>query len=337
MKLSIITPAINDWKELDYLLQTLKLQDNQDFETICVITKPSKKMYQILENALQFFGSRFKFIVNMKRKSIQSDIVAALHLVKNNYVYILNADAMIKKNFVRTVTNKLNDVQPDIIEFKPVLTGSIKWKPMPRLESDVLMNISSNPKFVAYAFPFIFNKIFKKSFIEQFARYRVKELNDTKFATELLYFMLVNATTYQFWNIQLVKENISSATWFTPRNFVAQFRIIENYLETTNTKLTQELAYAQLYFLQIVLAGFLDSWEFSVFKVLQYIFESRSDFSEKRADKYLEDLQKYLTKYHNENQQVFLTNIYLNTQNPESTYLKKLPEFRKTEPIYKSL
>ncbi|WP_029608830.1 glycosyltransferase [Mycoplasma simbae] len=337
MKLSIIVPNISEYEELDYVINTLKNQNNQDFEVILAVNKPNKKMYSLLESAVNFFGSRGKLIINRKRKNIQSDIVCGLHLVKNHYVYVLNPDAEIRKNFVTTVVNKLEDEQPDILEFAPQLTGSIKWKPNPRLKIDYLYKISEQPDPVAYSFPFIFNKIFKKSFVEQFIKYKVKEINDTKFGTEFLYHTLVNAQTYVYWNKHLVKENISSATWFNPSNFVSQFKIVLNYIQARDIKLKHELTYAMLYFLQIVLAGFLNTWEFSVFKVLNYIFESRSNFSEKRAEKFLLDLYTYLSKYHEENPQFFLTNLYITRPTREAEYLRTLPSRDKMLPWYKNL
>ncbi|QBF34487.1 glycosyltransferase [Mycoplasmopsis phocirhinis] len=337
MKLSIITPSITHWKELEYISGVLRNQNNQDFEVIFVISKPNKKIYSIVENNIQFFGSRVKVVFNQKHKSIQSDILAAFHLVKNQYVYVLSPDSVIKKNFVRILTDKLTDNQPHILEFRPNLTGSIKWHPYSRINTNSIINKKDNPDFIAYAFPFIFNKVFKKSYIEQFMNYRVKEMNDTKFATELLYILLVNAESYLYWNISLVKEHISSSTWLAPNNFVAQFKIIENFINTNNLDLLSEITYAKLYFLQIVLLGFLNSRQFSVFKVLHYIFDSRKKFNEKRAQKFLKDLYTLLKKYHDENSQVFLVNRYFNKINKEAGYLKKLLNLETAVQIYKNL
>lgn len=337
MKLSIIVPNVYSKSEIDYVSDILKEQNNQDFELILVVTKPNEKMYSSLQKALDFFGSRFKFIVNTKRKNIQSDIIAALHLVKNQYIYVLNADAEIKKSFVRNITNKLEETQVDILEFKPRLTGSIKWEPYARIQADKIFSSPKEKEFVAYSFPFLFNKVFKKSFMEQFEKYRVKELNDTKFATELLYMLLVSANSYCYWDSSLVKENISSATWFNPTNFITQFKIVFNYIEINNLDLFHELSYAQLYFLQIVLAGFLNSWEFSVFRVLNYIFEARSEFNEKRAKKYLDDLYTFIHNYHNNNTHIFMTNPYINRNTDEAQYLRDLSLLDKKNAVYKQL
>ncbi|MCS4537085.1 MULTISPECIES: glycosyltransferase [unclassified Mycoplasma] len=337
MKLSIITPSIMDWKELEYISDVLRNQNNQDFEVIFVVSKANKKMYSVIESVVEFFGSRVKVVFNQKRKSIQSDIITALHLVKNQYVYVLSPDSVIKKNFVRILTNKLIDNQPQILEFRPNLTGSIKWHPQPRINTNTLINKKESQEFVAYAFPFIFNKVFKKSFIEQFINYRVKEMNDTKFATELLYVLLVNASSYMYWNVSPVKEHISSSTWLAPNNFLTQFKIIENFITTNNLDLLSEITYAKLYFLQIVLLGFLNSREFSVFKVLHYIFDSRKKYNEKRGEKFLNDLYTFLKDYHEENFQIFLANNYVNKINKEAEYLRNLPDLETAVQIYKNL
>ncbi|VEU60645.1 Glycosyl transferase family 2 [Mycoplasmopsis bovigenitalium] len=337
MKLTIIVPSITTGDQLRYVFKQLQEQNNQDFEIIFAITKASKKMHPLIQEISGFFGSRLKIIFNTKRKSIQSDVINAFRLVKNNYVYVLNSDAEIKENFVKKITSKLDENQPDILEFRPNLKGSIKWKPNPRIKSDELFKIKTNPEYVAYSFPFLFNKVFKKSLIDNFTKYRSKEINDSKFGIELLYILLINSTSYLYWNESMCKEFISSEIWFSPSNFISQFRAVETYLESHNIYLKHELDYAQIYFLHIVLAGFINTWDFGVFKIFTYLLKSKNIFSETRAQKFLADLHKYLSKIHTENRQFFNSNIYINKPTKEAEYLRWLPELKKFEPVYKSL
>ncbi|WP_027120629.1 glycosyltransferase [Mycoplasmopsis lipofaciens] len=324
MKISIISPSINSSKNLSNLLEGLKIQNNQDFEVILVLSSASKKMYSILEKNLQFFGSRLKFIINDKRKSTQSDIVCAFHMVKASYVHIMFSNNTLRPYFVQELIKNLDEHKPDVFEFKPRLVGTFRWKPHARLESMKLYKKDKNPEFIAYSFPFIFNKIFKKSLISQFIKHKPKETTDTKFCLELTYFLLINAQTYVYDDRRIVREFISSTTWLNPINFIGEFKIIENFLNVNNIKLNQELDYARIYFLQIFLTSLLDSWKFRILGGFGVI-KDRINYNEKRTEKFINDLYKYLEKAHNEEQLFFNTNIYIHKDNQETKKLIYLP------------
>ncbi|VEU75191.1 Glycosyl transferase family 2 [Mycoplasmopsis maculosa] len=330
MQLSIIVPNIKTSIELENTLENFRTQNTQDFELILVITNINKTMYSLLEEGLKFFGSRLKFILNSNRKSIQNNIVSGFHLVKGKYVTIIYTDNKLKDHYVEDLVNLSSKYDTDVIEYRPRLINTIRWKPEPRIKPLHVYNILNEPEYVAYAYPFIFNKIFKNSLIQQFIKFKQKELNDTKFAVELTYMLLLKSTSYVYENIRIIKENISSSLWLTPKNFIYQFNEIINYVEINNIKLSHEINYANLYFLQLFLAGLLKTWRrrFSL-----NVFKDITNYNEKRSTKFTEDLYKYLEKFHKDNLLFFTTNIYMLKNNSETKSLKKLPPINKWNDI----
>ncbi|WP_406616845.1 glycosyltransferase [Mycoplasmopsis adleri] len=330
MQLSIIVPNIVNNKNLTATLDTFKNQDNQDFELILVLTNTNKTMYSTIEKYLKFFGTRLKFITNSTRKSIQNDIISAFHLVKGQYTYVFFSDNADKHYYVSRLLQAAQKYDVDVVEFRPRLVNSIRWKPDPRLTCDMIYKQDKNPEYIAYAYPFIFNKIFKSTLVHQFVKYKQKELNDTKFAVQLTYMLLIKSQSYVYINERIVRENISSNIWLTPSNFIGQFADTISFLKSNNIKLTEEINYASFYFLQIFLGGLLKTWRkrFSL-----QIFADQANYNEMRSKKYTEDLYKYLKQQHEENHLFFDTNIYMIKNNNEVSLIKNLPEINKWNDI----
>ncbi|EIN15103.1 Glycosyltransferase [Mycoplasmopsis agalactiae 14628] len=330
MELALIVPNIGNSIVLKDVLSTLREQDNQDFEIVLVLTNTGKNMYAALEKYLQFFGSRLKFITNSKRRSIHKDIVAAFHLIraKHSYIYFPDNDGSV--SFVRQLLETISKYDADIVEFRPRLVNTIRWKPFPRLEPNKIFALSKNPEVVAYSYPFIFNKVFKTKLLNSLPKFKLRELNDTKLQVYLNYLLLINASTYAYTNEVIVRENIQSDMWLAPNNFIYQFNELLSYVKMNNLKLQQEIKYAYYYFLQIFLAGLIKTWRarFSLSVITDYI-----NYNEKRSKKFAEDLYKHLQKMHNDDKLFFETNIYMLKSNIESNSLKYLPNIDKWSDI----
>lgn len=339
MKLSIISPNISSTKNIKRVLDGFKDQNNQDFELILVLSNMTSAMYSVLNKYLEFFGSRLKFVVNNKRKSVQSDIVCAFHLIKGEYTMIYYNDNPFRSYFVKELIDLTQTYDEcDIIEFRPRLIGTLAWKPNPRLKPGYVYNIENEPEFVAYAFPFIFNKLYKSSFLNKFVKYHPNESNDAKFCIDLTYYLLIHAQKYVYVHTRIVREFISSSLWLNPVNFINQFKNISNYVQALNIKLSLELEYASFYFMQIFLAGILSSWRVRPSSVLTgKFFNDRSNYSEKRAQKFSNELYKYIKKMHEENSLFFSTNPYILRSNPETQFMLYVPEIKKWNDILDKL
>nr|WP_307914183.1 hypothetical protein [Mycoplasmopsis bovis] len=94
-------------------------------------------------------------------------------------------------HLVRQLLECISKYDADILEFRPHLVNTIKWKPSPRLEAKNTFNISKNPEVVAYSYPFLFNKIFKTKLLTSLPKFKFRELNDTKFQVYLNYLLLI--------------------------------------------------------------------------------------------------------------------------------------------------
>jgi len=70
-------------------------------------------------------------------------------------------------------------------------------------------NFKEDTSFLAYAYPFISNKLFKKSLIENLLKYQPTFSNDYNFAIELDYLLLMNANTYAYNDQRIIREYIN--------------------------------------------------------------------------------------------------------------------------------
>ncbi|WP_027334858.1 glycosyltransferase [Mycoplasmopsis felifaucium] len=322
MQLSVIVPNIQNNKELAEVFDTFINQDNQDFELILVLSNANKSMFSTIEKTLKFFGSRLKFILNENRSNIQNDIITAFHLVKGKFTYVYSPDNNGRYYYVSRIVNEAQKYNADILEFRPRLVNSIRWKPEPRLVCDQVLDKNKKPEYVAYAYPFIFNKVFKSTLISQLVKYKQKETNDTKFAIQLTYMLLIMSQTYVYVNKRIVRETIKSNIWLVPNNFINQFNEILSYLKINNIKLTEEINYAKMYFLSVFLNGLLNTWR----KRLNLsIFDDFSNYAVMRSKKSADDLHKFLIKEHSQNNSFFMTNIYMLKNNEETKLINLDP------------
>ncbi|EGV00061.1 glycosyltransferase [Mycoplasmopsis columbina SF7] len=335
MKLSIISPNINNGIVLNEFLISLKEQTNQDFEIILVLNNNNKKTFAIIEENLTFFGSRLKFILNNTKRNAQTDIISAFHLIKAKYATIVFPDNELKTNFVEKLTEELDENSPDVLEYSPRLTGTVKWKAKNRLLPKYYENIQNYPEILAYTYPFIFNKVFSKKIIFNFLKYRPLEVKDSKFCVELTYFLMLSAKSYQYVDNYFLKEEINTNLWISPLGFIEQFQRVKDYLEVNNIKLLHEIEYAELHFIQVILGTILINWKHSIFQKI--IKSGEVNAIVIRNEKALNLIKKFLEKKHKEQQLFFTTNLYINKETEESSFLKTIPNRKEWENIFSKL
>ncbi|WP_406614809.1 glycosyltransferase [Mycoplasmopsis hyopharyngis] len=327
MKISIISPIVNGDKELREFLSEMQNQNYQDFEIILVFNSINKKIYSTLNNYLDFFGSRLKFIVNSNKQTLQDNIIAAWKIMSGEYFNILFSNNNIRFYFLNSMKNLINDFHTDVIEFKPRLVGSIRWKPKARLECDKTYNIKDEPDFLAYSYPFISNKLFKKELVESLLKYKPSFTNDYNFAVELNYLLLMNAKTYSYNDRRIIREYINYDSWMNPKNFISQFKRIIEISKTKEMKITQELEYARIYFFQIILAGILGLASFI----------NKDEYKEKRSYRLVEELEVLINKEIEKNQKFYNTNMYMCKDRDEIKYLRELKPTKKWNELLSSL
>lgn len=327
MKISIISPIVNSHKELKEFLSEMQNQNYQDFEIILVFNNINKKIYSTLKDYIDYFGSRLKFIVNSNKQTLQDNIIAAWKIMSGEYFNILFSNNNIRFYFLNSMKTLINDFHTDVIEFKPRLVGSIRWKPKARLESDKTYNIKDEPDFLAYSYPFISNKLFKKELVENLLKYKPSFTNDYNFAVELNYLLLMNAKTYSYNDRRIIREYINYDSWMNPKNFISQFKRIIEISKTKEMKITQELEYARIYFFQIILAGILGLASFI----------NKDEYKEKKSYRLIEELETLINKEIEKNQKFYNTNMYMCKDNNEIKYLCELKPAKKWNELLSSL
>ncbi|WP_029905667.1 hypothetical protein [Mycoplasmopsis opalescens] len=333
MKISLICPSIASSKQLKSLLNALVEQDSQDFELILVLSKISSDMYSRLDRYLKFFGSRLKFVVNNKINNSQSDIISSLHLVKSTYAAVIFDEIHFKPWTVSRMIEMIPESEPEIIEWKPRLRGTVRWNADNRLDEDVEYATNQHPEVLAYSYPFIFNKLIKKSLITRLDTIQGNNQSDTKFCLELAYTLLINAKSYYLTSLKGRKEDISILTWFNPSIFNMQFGRIKNYIKFNNLKLTQEIEYAYLYTMRYLVGNFLLTRRYN-YLIPLLILAKKAKYDERRSEKFFEKLHKILSDFHKNNENFFATNHYVNLNNHEAMILRGLPELENWEVIW---
>ncbi|EFF41228.1 glycosyltransferase family A protein [Mycoplasmopsis alligatoris] len=330
MKLSIISTLNKDTRDVKTFLRDLYDQENKDFEVIMAINKPpkSKEIIEIIVEYQKKFGTRLKFFVNSKRQSNQSNFASAFNMVKGEYVYITNSDTTIRKHYTEKIIKMISNFpEADIIEFKPRLIGSIRWKPSSRIDENKLIDLNESTEPLAYTYPFIFNKIYKSSVTKKFIKFKPTFSNDSKISLELTYSLLLEAKKYVYVDERIQREYFDIETWINPLNFVASLKALEVTCTNDKRKIMQEFYYFKAYTLQVFLAGLLTGTTIFSF----YTMINRKEKTQKRNNRLVEGLDQILEK-------MWLTNEFKNFRDSNMYMLKNLPEvnvLRRKTPINK--
>ncbi|MEE3928463.1 glycosyltransferase [Mycoplasmopsis ciconiae] len=338
MKLSIISSVTEYARDVRSFLNDLKDQDNQDFEIILTLNKSSnnKKTISVISEFSNFFGSRLKIIYNSKRQSQQFNIISAFRICKGDYVTIINSDTSLRKYYISRMGEVASRYDVDILEFKPRFVGSIRWKPKARINLSEPVKIANNPEVIAYSFPFIFNKIFKKSLVKKLEKHKTSSSStDNKFAIELNYLLLLNAKKYMYYDQRLKREYFDLETWLNPQGFLTSFNAIDPVFKLHSQKVTYEFDYLRAYFMKLFLPGLLKGT--FVFNK-QYIFNHKI-LEQRRGEKIISKLDDIIKKVETtEAFKIFKeTNIYMLKDNKETSLIKKRLDVSEWDDILQEL
>nr|WP_322958971.1 glycosyltransferase family 2 protein [Mycoplasmopsis canis]WQQ12364.1 glycosyltransferase family 2 protein [Mycoplasmopsis canis] len=323
MKLSLISLETKNVENVKNYLDSLLEQNSADFEVIlCLNGKESenKQVLNILPKYYELFGNRLVVVYNSKINSYQHNLLSAFRIMRGDYAVTFNSDiSSIKYNYVEKMIEASSSNDVEILEFKPRLTGSISWKPLARIVEREKIDLTKNPLPFAYVYPFIFNKIIKKSVAQRVLKYKTKNLNDTKMSVEINYILMLEAKSYTYLDYRIFRENFPSDMWLSSKKSLNMFEDIEKYLVISNRKLFEEIRYAKYYFIKLLMTAFLKETNFTY----KNIFKTKDDISEKRGlitfQKHVEILGKLESIYKTEN--YFLTNPYFLRNNEEVTLM----------------
>ncbi|WP_158763887.1 glycosyltransferase [Mycoplasma sp. NEAQ87857] len=324
MKLSIISLVGESARDVRNYLQDLKEQENQDFEVILFINnkKEAKNIFAETNSFFDFFKNRLNIVFNTKNNSYQVNLINAFKMVKGDFVTVINSDTSLKKTYIQKIIDQAQNANVDVLEFRPRIIGTIRYKPKTRIKSDIAYKTSDNPSIVAYTHPFIFNKVFKRSLVSQMSKYKVVNSNDSKLCIGIMYLLMLNAKTYMYLDYRIWREYFDSNIWFNSKNFLNEFSSILQYINTKDIKRSEEVIYAKYYFLKILLTAFLTETSF-MYKKFKYF--GKDEINEKRSallqKKHIELITK--TEQSSEYEKFISTNIYMLKNNDETNLLIK--------------
>ncbi|WP_025755475.1 glycosyltransferase family 2 protein [Mycoplasmopsis cricetuli] len=323
MRISLISLVGNSDHNIEWYLQDLVEQDTQDFEIILCINKNSqqKKIFEIISKYKKFFGSRLIVIFNTKNHSYEHNLISSFRLATGNYITILNSDTTVKRYYVKELIAVAVQNNVELLEYKPRLIGSIHWKPKARMKDFSDTEIAKNPKIYAYAFPFIFNKVFKNNLIKKFVNYVPKTKNGSKICLELTYMLLLNAKTYKYIDKRIVREFYGPYIWLNTTNGIQTFDEIEKYIKIHSLDISQEIQYAKYYYLKIVMLGLLTDTTF-VYRNFKY----KREIEQKRSDLLIDKHINYLKKIQDSSEyEIFKkANIYMLGHSVETNLLVQM-------------
>ncbi|ATO30908.1 glycosyl transferase [Mycoplasmopsis bovirhinis] len=334
MKLSLISIVTNEEKDLGYYLKSLEEQTSQDFEIILCLSNTSQRNLDLIKELVPYqlkFGPRLKYIYNSKQNNAQEHLLNAYRVTSGEYSVVFNTDiSVIKNTYIEKMIQAIDQAKVDILEFKPRINGSIFWKPQARVVEGREINLKYHKLVFAYTYPFIFNKIIKKSLSNKMLNYKFKTINNNKMCLELTYMLFLEAKTYMYLDYKIFREYFPTDIWLNTKNYVSVFDNVQSILEARQINLIDELLYAKYYFVKLLLTAFLTETKF----MYRNIYKTKEDIAEKRNDKifenHLEIIKKMELTY--KTKDYFLTNPYFLRNNSEvallSTPVSKLKNLK---------
>lgn len=322
MKLTIISSITENERDTNSFLKDLTEQDTQDFEVILCLNKSSssKKIFSLISEYGKFFGSRLKVVWNYKNQSVNYNIASAFRIAKGNYVTIINSDTSLRKYYLLKMIEQATKYDVDVLEFKPRLIGSTRWKPKARIITQEPVKIANRPDVFAYTFPFILNKIFKRTVVQKYEKNWPKQSADDKLAVSLNYQLMLLSKTYMYVDSRIKRDYFDLETWINPKTYINNFKDIEKMFMNYESKIMHEYEYAKNYFFKVFLPGLITDVSFiSVRNLIHY-----KELNEKRSKKFVDELKVYIDKLQKSPEfKMFMdTNNYMLLKNNETDLIK---------------
>lgn len=320
-----------------FLKKLLKLikssKNNKDLEIVFVFNEKNITLVNLMDNFLELNENIFiKFIYSSKYLTFNKIIQNFSTLVNNDYFLVLFDVDDFDANFFDKATRELKKEKVDILEFQINLKGkNLKWKPKKRNSNEDLnkvLNISKNPKIITTSLPFIFNKFISLELLRKTLPIIDKKNKDVsnELFSEIIYLIFLNAEKYKFTTELFLNINIDERAQFIDYDdIIKMWNMIKSYF-INYEKYLQEIDYAKLFYLKIILCSF---YSFEIFKNL---LNKKRSFLQK---KYSEKLNVIIK---NDFNNFYLKNDYmLNSDLKEVKILKENHRISKWNKLFKEL
>ncbi|VEU77853.1 hypothetical protein [Mycoplasmopsis columbinasalis] len=326
--LTILISDVTSHKELERILQELRHQSDQNFNVALILNDNSPKLYATIEQALVTFGQRLSFMVNNKSRTTQVDLRDIWHRITTDYMFVTSCANSFKPNVIKNLNQALAQHQPDIFEFAPEFCAGVRWKPKSRLAAEFYPNLQASKELYAYAFPFLFNKVFKTKLFQQLHTAELYVSNDSTFYSLLSFLLMQVAQSYQFDETTYVTVTIDNNAKLPITSYYEDMKKIELMVRSVYPDLVQEVNYNVSYFLQVVLLSMLEYWHYPFGAKLFKEKDRNSLVSHNNRAKML--LKKNIEKRNKSLSKDLLANKYMQLHNPEAEFLNL--DFIKTLP-----
>lgn len=124
--LSIVVPVLNEEKYLPILLDSFLNQTRKDFE---IVIADGKSQDKTVENADKFKDRLNLRVIEVDKKNVAHQRNAGAKQAKGDYIVFMDADYIVKKNFVDVCFLEVEKTEADlIIPFSYPITSNILWK-----------------------------------------------------------------------------------------------------------------------------------------------------------------------------------------------------------------
>ncbi|UUM19588.1 MULTISPECIES: glycosyltransferase [unclassified Mycoplasma] len=331
MRLSIISLVSETPKDVDSFLRALTLQEKQDFEVILCINKKSKskQIFDVIQKYQNFFKNRIIVLFNSKTKSYQFNLLKAFGVLSGDYACVINSDGPLKRHYIDRLIEQIELHNADVIELKPRIIGSVLWKPQARFKTDEIVHITSNKYALTYSFPFIFNKIFKRTLVQKILNYQSISKSDSKLCVEINYILMLSASTYIYIDQRILKEYYGANILLSTKNEIKSFKQIRSFAQEKQLNLELELIYAQFYYLKIIMYGLLNATTFAYrnFKSKEQIQQTRSSLIVQKHEQELTKLENSTEFKEFEKENTYMLKSSIETQMLK-TSIRKLKQIK---------
>lgn len=319
MKLSIILIAYNDSDRLIGFLNSLKKQIIQDFELVIVLDTKLNNTLKVVSDYIKEDDHQYKikFLYNMKRVGRTSAIIEAIKNSTSEYIVITSASDVLYKTATKKILNLIDRSKgSDIIEFNARVKEPFKIQGHVRKEFKGKVNLTETTLPIAYTFPMDFNKIYKRELLNNVQIKSFPKI-ENRFSLEIFVKAFLHAKTYTNFDVKIIRSFPKIRQQFNVLDFIKEWKKIGEYITMIRKDELSAFIYLQYYHLKIIVPALLSHMDSNVI-----------------AQKYWD---KYISYYENTLKNLLEENIYFQTKNEETSFLKNAATLKQHLKLYKEI
>ena len=251
--ISLIAPVYTNKIHKNFWNSILE-QKNVRFELIILTNSISEYLTNIIKEVEKKSNIVLQVIFTTRKIGFNEVITNGSKTSSGTHAIVLNVNESLSKNFVNDIDQIIKKhINVDIIEFKVSFRGFENFMPQERcnLKQNHAFKIADFPKVIAFAFPFISNKIFKISLANEVSKKSSYIETSSHLSLEFLYMLFLHSETYVYIDKVLCNTLIEKGDVPNYSNFYKEWKSIRNKYILEN-KFIQEIEYAQIFNLEMI-------------------------------------------------------------------------------------